>query len=177
MRSGHAASPFFSVSQRRLWRGSEVLVYQAKFLAPFAVLGIVTDGTALAGLDFLPLETPVLEPQDAISRQVCVQLQAYLADPLFHFDLPLALHGTVFQATVWQALRQIASGATLSYGELAGQLHTAPRAVGQACGANPIPVIIPCHRVLARDGLGGFMNSTGGDPLATKRWLLQHERR
>lgn len=153
------------------------MAYQARLPAPFAVLGIMTDGTALTGLDFLPLETPSLEPQDAVSRQVCIQLQAYFADPLFSFDLPLSLHGTVFQSRVWQALRQIASGSTQSYGELAKLLHSAPRAVGQACGANPIPVIIPCHRVLARDGLGGFMNSTGGDPLAIKRWLLQHERR
>ena len=158
-------------------RGCEVMAYQARFSAPFAVLGIMTDGTALTALDFLPLGTPVLEPQDAVSRQVCTQLQAYLDDPLFSFDLPLALHGTVFQSRVWQALRQIASGSTQSYGDLARQLHSAPRAVGQACGANPIPVIIPCHLVLARDGLGGFMNSTGGDPLAIKRWLLQHERR
>jgi methylated-DNA-[protein]-cysteine S-methyltransferase len=153
------------------------MTYQARFPAPFAVLGIRTDGAALTGLDFLPLGTPILEPQDAISRLACTQLQAYLADPLFSFDLPLALHGTVFQSRVWQALRQIASGSTQSYGELAKRLHSAPRAVGQACGANPIPVIIPCHRVLARHGLGGFMNSAGGDPLAIKRWLLQHERR
>ena len=158
-------------------RGCLVMVYQAKFPAPFAVLGIKTDGTALVALDFLPLGTPVLEPQDAISRQVCSQLQAYLADPLFSFDLPLAVRGTVFQSRVWQALRQISSGSTLSYGDLAKRLHSAPRAVGQACGANPVPVIIPCHRVLARGGLGGFMNSTGGDPLAIKRWLLEHERR
>ena len=151
--------------------------YQARLPAPFAVLGIMTDGTALTGLDFLPLGTPALEPQDAVSRQVCRQLQAYFADPLFRFDLPLALHGTVFQSKVWLALRQIPSGSTQTYGELAKRLHSAPRAVGQACGANPIPVIIPCHRVLARDGLGGFMNSAGGDPLAIKRWLLEHEHR
>jgi methylated-DNA-[protein]-cysteine S-methyltransferase len=153
------------------------MAYQAKFPAPFAVLGIETDGTALAALDFLPLGTPALEPQDEVSRQTCIQLQTYLAEPLFSFDLPLALHGTVFQSRVWQALRQIPSGATQSYGELAQRIRSAPRAVGQACGANPIPIIIPCHRVLARNGLGGFMNSTGGDPLAIKRWLLQHERR
>lgn len=158
-------------------RGCGVMAYQARFSAPFAVLGIKTDGTALTGLDFLPLGTPALEPQDAVSSQACTQLQAYLADPLFSFDLPLALHGTAFQSRVWQALRQIPSGSTQSYGELARRLRSAPRAVGQACGANPVPVIIPCHRVLARDGLGGFMNSAGGDPLAIKCWLLQHERR
>lgn len=153
------------------------MVYQAIFPVPFAVLGIISNGTALTGLDFLPLGTPLLAPQDAISRQVCSQLQAYLADPLFRFDLPVALRGTVFQSRVWQALRQIPSGSTQTYGELAKRLNSAPRAVGQACGANPIPLIIPCHRVLARNGLGGFMSSTGGDPLAIKRWLLEHERR
>jgi methylated-DNA-[protein]-cysteine S-methyltransferase len=158
-------------------RGCQVMAYQARFPAPFAVLGIKTDGTALTGLDFLPPGTPGMEPQDAVSRQVCTQLQAYLADPLFTFDLPLALHGTAFQSRVWQALQQIPSGSTLSYGELARQIHSAPRAVGQACGANPIPVIIPCHRVLARNGPGGFMNSAVGDPLAIKHWLLEHERR
>lgn len=151
--------------------------YQARFLAPFAVLGIMTDGTALTGLDFLPLNTPPLEPQDTISKQVCTQLQAYLADPSFKFDLPTAPRGTVFQAKVWQALRDIPSGSTRSYGELAERIRSAPRAVGQACGANHIPVIIPCHRVLAKNGLGGFMNSTVGDSMAIKRWLLQHERR
>lgn len=153
------------------------MVYQAIFPAPFAVLGIISNGTVLTGLDFLPPGTPLLAPQDAISRQVCSQLQAYLAEPLFCFDLPVSLRGTVFQSKVWQALRQIPSGSTQTYGELAKRLNSAPRAVGQACGANPIPLIIPCHRVLARNGLGGFMSSAGGDPLAIKRWLLEHERR
>lgn len=158
-------------------RDREVMGYQAKFLAPFAVLGIRTDGTALTGLDFLPLGTLALEPLDTISKQVCAQLQAYLADPSFKFNLPLAPKGTVFQARVWQALREIPGGSTQSYGELAEQIRSVPRAVGQACGANRIPVIIPCHRVLAKNGLGGFMNSIDGDPMAIKRWLLQHERR
>ena len=151
--------------------------YQARLLAPFAVLGIVTDGMELTGLDFLPLGTPPLEPQDTISKRVCTQLQAYFADPSFKFDLPIAPKGTDFQARVWQALRHIPDGTTQSYGELAKLLHSAPRAVGQACGANRIPVIIPCHRVLAKNGLGGFMNSTDGDSMTIKRWLLQHERR
>jgi len=159
------------------WHGCEVMDYLARFPAPFAVLGIMTDGVALTAMDFLPLGTPALQPQDEISRQACIQLQAYLDDPTFSFDLPLAPHGTVFQSRVWQALRQIPGGSTQSYGELARLLDSAPRAVGQACGANPIPLIIPCHRVLARGGLGGFMNSTDGEPLAIKRWLLQHERR
>jgi methylated-DNA-[protein]-cysteine S-methyltransferase len=151
--------------------------YQAILPTPFAVLGIVTDGAALTGIDFLPHSTPALAPQNPVAENACAQLQAYLTDPSYRFDLPLAPGGTPFQARVWQALREIPSGATQQYGELARLLGTAPRAVGQACGANPIPVVIPCHRVLARSGLGGFMSSAGGDPLAIKRWVLQHESR
>lgn len=149
--------------------------HQARLAAPFGVLGIVTDGAALTAIDFLPAGTPELAPQDAVADRACAQLRGYLADPTFRFDLPLAPGGTPFQARVWQALRLIPSGSTQSYGELARLLHSAPRAVGQACGANPIPLIIPCHRVLAKAALGGFMNSTDSGPLSIKRWLLQHE--
>ncbi|MEW5943005.1 MAG: methylated-DNA--[protein]-cysteine S-methyltransferase [Pseudomonadota bacterium] len=149
--------------------------YQAKFATPFAVLGIRTEGGRVTGIDFLPPDSDALAPQDPLAERVCAQLRAYLQDPAFRFDLPLEPRGTAFQHKVWQALQEIPAGRTLTYGELAAKLDSAPRAVGQACGANPIPVIIPCHRVLARHGLGGFMNSTGGDPLSIKRWLLHHE--
>lgn len=149
--------------------------YQARLATPFAVLGIVSAGGRLTEIDFLPPKTAPLAPQDAFTEQVCDELRAYLADPAYRFDLPLEPRGTEFQRKVWQALLEIPSGGTFTYGELAARLGSAPRAVGQACGANPIPVIIPCHRVLARHGLGGFMNSAGGDPLSIKRWLLRHE--
>ncbi len=149
--------------------------YHARLLAPFAVLGIVTDGEFLVGIDFLPPGTPELAPQNQAAEEVGAQLRAYLADSAFRFDLPLAMRGTAFQTRVWQALRNIPGGSTLRYGELAQRLHTAPRAVGRACGTNPIPIVIPCHRVLAQNGLGGFMGGTGGDPLEIKRWLLAHE--
>lgn len=152
--------------------------YQARIATPFGVLGIVADGAGLAAIDFLPPGTPPLPPQDPMAARVCTQIEAYLRDPAFVFDLPLKPGGTPFRNRVWQALRQIPAGRTRSYGELAAALHSAPRAVGQACGANPIPIVIPCHRVVAKDGsLGGFMGATGGDPLAIKRWLLDHERR
>ena len=142
---------------------------------PFGVLGIVTDGECLTGINFLPPETTPLSAQTPLAREVCAQMQAYLADPDFRFDLPLGPHGTPYQHRVWQALLEIPSGQTQSYGALAQQLGSAARAVGQACGANPIPVIIPCHRVLAKSGLGGFMHHASGNPLQIKRWLLEHE--
>lgn len=149
--------------------------HQARLATPFAVLGVAVRDGALAGIDLLPIDTPVMPAQSAFVREVCVQLQAYLDDPRFRFDIPLQLGGTPFQSRVWQALRQIPSGGTESYGSLARLLGSAPRAVGQACAANPVPIVIPCHRVLGKHGLGGFMHHRDGDPLSIKRWLLQHE--
>lgn len=150
--------------------------YDARIVAPFGALGVVTDGDALVGIDFLPRATPALAPRNHLAAETCRQLEAYLADPDFRFDLPLRLAGTPHQRRVWEALLAIPRGRPSSYGELARALSSAPRAVGQACGANPLPVVVPCHRVLARNGLGGFMNSGEADPLAIKRWLLDHER-
>lgn len=149
--------------------------YQARLVTPFAVLGIVTDQEWLTEIDFLPSGTDALEPQNDLAREVCAQLQAYLADPQFRFDLPLQPCGTPYQQQVWQVLRHIPAGQSETYGALAKQLGSAPRAIGQACGANPIPVIIPCHRVLGSQGIGGFMNHSDGGPLQIKRWLLEHE--
>jgi methylated-DNA-[protein]-cysteine S-methyltransferase len=113
-------------------------------------------------------------PTPLLSRAVA-QLQDWFDDPRTVFDLPLAPHGTAFQQRVWAALRAIPAGETRSYGDLAALLGSAARAVGQANGANPIPILIPCHRVLAARGvLGGY---SGGDGPPTKLWLLNHERR
>lgn len=108
-------------------------------------------------------------------RRAVAQLQDWFDDPATRFDLPLAPHGTAFRQRVWQALRDIPAGETRSYGELARLLGSAARAIGQANGANPIPILIPCHRVLAAGGaLGGY---SGGEGPATKLWLLNHEKR
>jgi len=151
--------------------------YQARLKAPFGVLGIRIQDGVLAAIDFLPAGTPPLSPRDSMAAQVCVQLRAYLDDPNFRFDLPLKPEGTPFRNRVWQALQEIPAGETRSYGELAQSLHSAPRAVGQACGDNPIPIVIPCHRLVAKNGgLGGFMHGTADSSLDIKKWLLRHER-
>ncbi len=87
-------------------------------------------------------------------------------------DIPLRPDGSVFQKQVWNAMTAIPSGATRSYGELARELDSAAQAVGNACGANPIPILIPCHRVVGASGLGGY---SGGDGLTTKTALLRLE--
>jgi len=98
------------------------------------------------------------------------------ADADFVFGLPLRPAGTTFQRRVWAAIAAIPNHQTRTYGEIARALHSAPRAVGQACGANPFPLVIPCHRVLASGGgLGGFARHGGGFLLDVKRWLLAHE--
>lgn len=89
--------------------------------------------------------------------------------------LPIHLVGTPYQQRVWSELRQIPSGQTLNYGAISAQLASSARAVAGACRANPVVLLVPCHRVVAKSGLGGFMGATQGDSIDIKRWLLNHE--
>ena len=101
------------------------------------------------------------------------QLDAYFDGRLKRFDLPLKPAGSRFQQAVWTRMRAIPYGAARTYGELAKSLGSVARAVGGACGKNPIPIVVPCHRVVGQGGrLGGY---SGGDGLATKRALLALE--
>lgn len=149
--------------------------YQARMPTPFAVLGIRVAGERLEGIDYLPKGAATLDPLTRFAGRVCRQLEGYLDDPSYPFDLPFDFRGTDFQCRVWRAIHAIPPGKTLSYTDIARRLRTAPRPVGGACGANRIPILIPCHRVLAADGIGGFMHSRGGYPIEVKRWLLRHE--
>ena len=150
-------------------------LYQARYAAPFAVLGIRVAGDMLTDIDYLPIGAATLAPLSRFAEKVCRQIERYLDDPHFRFSLPFAFDGTPFQTKVWRAICAIPSGSTLSYLDMAEKLGTAPRPIGRACGANRIPLVIPCHRVVATHGLGGFMNSRSGPPLQIKRWLLKHE--
>jgi methylated-DNA-[protein]-cysteine S-methyltransferase len=149
--------------------------YQAILPTPFAALGIRANARAVTGIDFLPRDTAPLAPVNEVAAQACAELQRYLDDPTHRFQTPLELHGTPYQLKVWHAIAAIPAAQPLSYGELASRIGSSPRAVGQACGSNPIPIVIPCHRVLAKGGLGGFMHSRGSGPLDIKQWLLRHE--
>jgi methylated-DNA-[protein]-cysteine S-methyltransferase len=151
--------------------------YQAKIITPFGVLGILCDDDTLTGIDFLPHNTLLQAPAKLFAQAVCQQLAAYFDNPDFHFNLPLRLNGTAHQRRVWQAMCGIPRGQTRQYGELARELASSARAVGQACGANPFPIIIPCHRVVSKTGMGGFAHHRDGYELEIKRWLLTHEQR
>lgn len=151
--------------------------YDAVLSAPMCRLGVRFDGDALARLSFLPAGPATRRATDARVRLLAQELDAYWADPAHVFVLPVAPLGTAFQLRVWQGLTRIPPGHPLTYGALAKQLGTAARAVGQACGSNPLPLVVPCHRVVAAQGLGGFMHASAGAPLDVKRWLLHHEAR
>jgi len=150
--------------------------YSAKLRAPFAVLGIRTAAGALTSVEYLSPRERAQAPTDAAAERTVRQLERYLDDPQWRFTLPLSPSGTAFRRRVWEALTKIPVGESRTYGELARSLHSAPRAVGGACGANPIALVIPCHRVVGSQGwVGGFMGATAGDPISIKRWLLTHE--
>lgn len=150
-------------------------VYQAIIAAPFAYIGLRMAGEAVSALDYLPADTPEQPPADAATARIVEQLQVYFRDPHAPLTIPLLLEGTAFQRRVWEALQAIPPGTVLTYGELARQLGTAARAIGGACRTNPIPILIPCHRVVGRQGLGGYTGAVTGDSLGIKRWLLRHE--
>lgn len=140
---------------------------------PLGRLGIRMQGDAVIGLDFLSDET--MSRRTPAAELVATQISDYLHDAKHGFDIPLAPRGTEFQRRVWQALLTIPSGTVLTYGELAAGLGSGARAVGGACRVNPIPLLIPCHRVVAASGLGGYAGATDGEWLRRKRWLLHHE--
>lgn len=127
---------------------------------------------AVADLPFPPV--PVPDPPGPCAMQALAWLTAYFArEPLPDLP-PLAPAGTPFQQRVWRALADIPPGQTLTYGELAARLGTAPRAVGGALRANPIPIMIPCHRIVAAQGLGGYAGASE-EGRRRKAWLLARE--
>jgi methylated-DNA-[protein]-cysteine S-methyltransferase len=144
--------------------------------SPVGVLRLVGDGGAITSVMFDPADEPVGERDDAneVLAAARTQLQAYFAGELKEFDLPLAAGGTPFQQRVWEALRQIGYGETVTYGEIARRLGLPPgasRAVGLANGRNPIAIVVPCHRVIG--GKGKLVGYAGG--LDRKRKLLSLE--
>ena len=137
--------------------------------------GVCTDGYAVTELDFIETEKFERVAPSAVAIEAALQLQRYLDNPHWRFTIALNLSGTPFQQRVWAALQMIAAGETCSYGELARRLHSAARAVGGACRANPVAIMVPCHRVVAAQGLGGFSGASAGSELLLKQWLLKHE--
>lgn len=142
--------------------------------APFGAIGVKVADDYVTGLRLISESLPPYCADQPFVQHVVLQLQQYLANADHGLDLPHILPGTPFQKRVWRAMATIPSGQVWTYSELAASVASGPRAVANVCGANHLPLLIPCHRVVAKDGIGGFMkNDKRG--LDVKRWLLQHE--
>jgi len=174
-----------------------------------AALGIRVDNNTLVGIEFLDPEISVLEtranktvtttvtitgntrhpvnqgtnknnkPITGYAKEVVNQLEHYFKDPDWCFTLNLGKDGTAFQQRVWKKLQDIPHNKKYTYGDVAKSISSSPRAVGGACRSNPVPIVVPCHRVVAANGLGGFCGSKNkkSKKLQIKQWLLEHEKK
>jgi len=150
-------------------------VYDVTVDFPKMKVAVATRDGRVVGIRYLPLDAGTVSARNSLAERAARQLERYREDPAARFDLPLAIEGTAFQRRLWEALCEIPCGKTLTYGELAQRLGAEARAIGQACGDNRLPIVIPCHRVVAADGIGGFAHSTHGYLIEAKQWLLAHE--
>jgi methylated-DNA-[protein]-cysteine S-methyltransferase len=152
-------------------------LFSAIVAAPFGAVGIRTDAGIVTELVYLPPHFGEKDAADPVADEAARQVEKYLLDADFAFTFARLDAGSAFQRKVWAAICAIPRGSVRTYGDVARHIGSAPRAVGQACGANWFPLVIPCHRVTAAGGLGGFSNhdDENGFHLSVKRWLLAHE--
>ena len=148
--------------------------WHLKLRMPFGVFALRCDEHAILETQYMSQQTKVLPPQNLLAAEAARQLRAYWQQPRrFVFDLPLLSAPTFHQRKTRAAMLAIPAGEVRTYGEIAGQIRSSPRAVGGACRANSLSLIVPCHRVVAADGPGGFMGVRRG--MHIKNMLLQHE--
>lgn len=150
--------------------------------APFGAVALRVDGDHVVSVE-LVLDGAGLAAGGApgapggVAACAARELARYLADGRHAMRIPVAAGGTPYQRRVWRAMSRIPAGSTRTYGELAREAGGSARSVAMACRDNPLALVVPCHRVVARRGLGGYMGATGGPRLEVKRWLLEHERK
>ncbi|EDY87749.1 methylated-DNA (protein)-cysteine S-methyltransferase [gamma proteobacterium HTCC5015] len=153
--------------------------YDTVLATPFRRLGLSFDQGRLAALDFIDGDQEEVTSLDISVLQAVAEIKQYCQNADHAMNIELQLEGTDFQKRVWQAIADIPKGEVRSYGQLAEQLESSARAVGNACAANPVPVVIPCHRVVASDSLGGYCGETFEKSprglMRIKAWLLLHE--
>lgn len=137
-------------------------------------LKITIEDSLLSRID-LNSELPLKPPASAIGKKILFELKAYFESPDHRFNIPILPSGTPYQQKVWRALTEIPAGKVMSYGELSVKLNSSARAIGNACRRNPTPIIVPCHRIIAKSGIGGFAGKTSGTLTDIKTSLLLHE--
>jgi methylated-DNA-[protein]-cysteine S-methyltransferase len=152
------------------------LTFDAVVPSPFGAVGVIAKDDFVTTLTLLANPQPEQATDQLFVQSVVRQLKQYFAQADQVIDIPIAVKGTPFQRLVWQAISAIPVGKTITYSELAKMVNSGPRAVANACGANQVPLVIPCHRVVAKQGLGGFMQGEA-QGLVIKAWLLQHEQK
>jgi methylated-DNA-[protein]-cysteine S-methyltransferase len=148
--------------------------YEILAQAPFGAVGVRAKGELVTEIALLPPTLARSAKSFNAHHALTPQIQEYFSNPRAQFNIRREVLGTAYQRLVWQAISAIPCGETRTYAELAQQIGSAPRAVANACGANPFPLVVPCHRVVAKNGLGGFMQGFEGG-LEIKKWLLAHE--
>jgi methylated-DNA-[protein]-cysteine S-methyltransferase len=150
-------------------------VYDVTVEFPKFKVGVATREGFVTDLKYLPLSFSAVQAKNTLAERAANQLEEYKRDPQSPFDLPVVVEGTELQKSVWRLMCAIPRGKTRTYGDLARELGTDPREIGQACGDNRLPLVIPCHRIVGANGIGGFAHATSGYLLEAKRWLLMHE--
>lgn len=148
-------------------------MHTATIRSPIGILKITTDEKHLQAIEFVT-KMQTSGKASALLQKTIKELQEYFQGKRTHFTIPMKVDGTAFQTSVWKAMQSIKHGSTKTYSEIAKKIgkSKAVRAVGTACGRNPLAIIVPCHRVKAVSGLGGY---SGG--LSKKKWLLDHEKK
>lgn len=150
------------------------MIFDYIYSSPLGNLGLIFNQSYLKALHILENQTVEYNAPHPIANTIISDLDAYFKNPTHIFTCAIKPEGTSFQIKVWEALRALPAGKTDTYGELARQLQTSPRAIGQALKKNPIPIVLPCHRIISKIDLGGYMGKSKHH-LAIKKWLLNHE--
>ncbi|WP_144391426.1 methylated-DNA--[protein]-cysteine S-methyltransferase [Pleionea sediminis] len=143
--------------------------------SPIGKLEFVIIGEAVHQVN-LNVDKPEIPPHTEFESEISNQVDGYFSGALKRFTLPTNANVSEFQKRVLQALSNIPYGKTLSYGQLSKIINSSPRAVGGGCRRNPLPIIIPCHRVTAASDIGGFAGKKSGTLVQMKHWLIHHER-
>ena len=152
-----------------------VIMSQIQISSPIGQITISVDNGTVQSITLFAQETDNNHSSSTTSTLVSSQLHDYFQQAHNKWSLPLTTKGTPFQQRVWRYLQSIPMGQTRTYSDVAKALNSSARAVGNACRANPFSIVVPCHRVVSKTGIGGYSGKTEGDELAVKQWLLNHE--